>query len=440
MKKISTLIVAALISMSVWAQSPEMMSYQAVVRDASNVLVTNQSVGIQISILQGSATGTAVYVETSTSSTNSNGLVSIEIGAGTVVSGTFATIDWSAGPYFIMTETDPTGGTTYTITGTSQLMSVPYALYAKTSGSSTPGPEGSQGIQGVSGADGIDGSDGPAGTDGVDGATGPAGNDGADGATGLQGEQGIQGIAGTDGATGLQGIQGIAGNDGAVGPQGIAGNNGADGTDGAQGIQGIAGDNGTNGADGATGAKGDIGNIGDMGIAGNNGTDGATGIQGVPGVDGADGQNALDDWTLTGSDVVRTTGSVGIGTQNPNFLLHLHDNNTGAYQVFTDGQTGTSGIDGFQIGISGNQEARLINREDTPMEFWTNNTIRMVIAKTGNVGIGVQIANAKLQVKQGDIYIESVGKGIILRASNGACFRVTVNGDGTFASAPVTCP
>jgi hypothetical protein len=74
-------------------------------------------------------------VETQTPTTNTNGLASIEIGVGTVVSGNFSTIDWSNGPYFIKTETDPIGGVSYTITGTSQLLSVPYALYAKSAGS-----------------------------------------------------------------------------------------------------------------------------------------------------------------------------------------------------------------------------------------------------------------------------------------------------------------
>lgn len=132
MKKIFTLIAIVVFSASVFAQSPEKMSYQAVLRDASNKLVTNISVGMQISILQGSATGTSVYVETQTSNTNANGLVSIEIGNGTLVSGDFTTIDWANGPYFIKTETDPTGGTNYTLSGISQLLSVPYALHAKT--------------------------------------------------------------------------------------------------------------------------------------------------------------------------------------------------------------------------------------------------------------------------------------------------------------------
>lgn len=131
MKKIVTICAAILMTATVFAQSPEKMSYQAVVRDGSNALVTSTAVGMQISILQGSASGSPVYVETQTPTTNANGLVSLEIGAGTVVSGAFSTIDWVNGPYYIKIETDPTGGTSYTITGTSQLLSVPYALHAK---------------------------------------------------------------------------------------------------------------------------------------------------------------------------------------------------------------------------------------------------------------------------------------------------------------------
>ena len=119
-----------LINTSIFAQAPQKMSYQAVIRNSSNALITSTPVGMQISILQGSSTGTAVYVETQTPSTNANGLASVEIGGGTVVSGNFSAINWANGPYFIKTETDPTGGTAYSITGTNELMSVPYALNA----------------------------------------------------------------------------------------------------------------------------------------------------------------------------------------------------------------------------------------------------------------------------------------------------------------------
>ncbi|MEN8157614.1 MAG: hypothetical protein ABFS10_11745 [Bacteroidota bacterium] len=161
MKKLYTLLTAVILTASTYAQAPEKMSYQSVVRDAGDALLTNQAVGMQISILQGSISGTPVYVETQTPTTNINGLVSIEIGSGTVVSGTFSTIGWSNGPYFIKTETDPTGGTNYTITGTSQLMSVPYALHAKTADSIVGGITLTETdpVFGASAANGITGTD-----------------------------------------------------------------------------------------------------------------------------------------------------------------------------------------------------------------------------------------------------------------------------------------
>src|SRR5690554_6057733 len=159
MKKIITVCAVLLMTASVFAQAPEKMSYQAVVRDGSNALVSSTAVGMQISILQGSATGTAVYVETQTPTSNINGLVSLEIGSGTVVSGDFTTIDWANGPYFIKTETDPTGGTSYTITGTSQLLSVPYALHAKTAETVTGTITETDPIFGASVASGITGAD-----------------------------------------------------------------------------------------------------------------------------------------------------------------------------------------------------------------------------------------------------------------------------------------
>ena len=132
MKKIITFLVILTTSI-LSAQAPQKMSYQAVLRNTSNALITNATVGMRISILQGSATGTAVYVETQNPTTNANGLVSLEIGGGTPVTGTFAGINWANGPFFIKTETDPTGGVNYSITGTTQLLSVPYALYAQSS-------------------------------------------------------------------------------------------------------------------------------------------------------------------------------------------------------------------------------------------------------------------------------------------------------------------
>ncbi|HLV43282.1 MAG TPA: hypothetical protein VKY37_13455 [Brumimicrobium sp.] len=141
MKRIFTIAAALLMTASVWAQAPQKMSYQAVVRNATNDLVTSTTVGVKISILQGSSSGTEEYVETQTAMTNDNGLVSLKIGDGNVVSGDISTIDWANGPYYIKTETDPTGGTSYTISGTTELLSVPYALHAETTGESSPWTE-----------------------------------------------------------------------------------------------------------------------------------------------------------------------------------------------------------------------------------------------------------------------------------------------------------
>lgn len=128
MKKLFTFLAIVLASLSLFAQTPNKMSYQAVIRNSSNALVSDTNIGMEINILKGSPSGTVVYTETQKPTTNRNGLVSIEIGGGEG----FNSIDWTNGPYFLETKTDPTGRTNYTITGTSQLLSVPYALHATT--------------------------------------------------------------------------------------------------------------------------------------------------------------------------------------------------------------------------------------------------------------------------------------------------------------------
>ena len=138
------IVVLLLTSQLIFAQSPDVLNYQAVIRNASGELMRNATIGMQISILQGATDGTAVYTEQRTLQTNNNGLVTVQIGAATqnstktsesnvstVVNGDFSAIDWGNGPYFIKVETDPAGGSNYTITGISQLLSVPYALHAK---------------------------------------------------------------------------------------------------------------------------------------------------------------------------------------------------------------------------------------------------------------------------------------------------------------------
>lgn len=182
-----------------FGQVPEKMSYQAVIRDSGNKLVQNKTVGFRLSILQGSVSGNEVYSETQYPVTNTNGLISIEYGG----EAGFNSIKWEDGPFFIKTETDPYGGSNYNITGTSQILSVPYSYYSLKSGSSTPGPKGDQGDQGDQGIQGVKGDKGDKGDQGIQGEKGDKGDQGEKGDQGDKGDQGNQGIQGPPGTSTL---------------------------------------------------------------------------------------------------------------------------------------------------------------------------------------------------------------------------------------------
>ena len=140
MKKIYLLFAIMVLSVvSLFAQAPEKFSFQAVVRNESNQLVNNSQVGVRVSILQGSTSGNALYVETHTATTNANGLMTVQIGGGNSQVGSFTNINWANGPWFLKTETDPNGGSNYTVVSVQQLLSVPYALYAKEAGNGFSG-------------------------------------------------------------------------------------------------------------------------------------------------------------------------------------------------------------------------------------------------------------------------------------------------------------
>ena len=139
MKKLITTTLMVLAVAVAMAQAPDKFTYQAVVRNASNQLVSSQAVGVRISILQGGINGDLAYMETQTAVTNANALMTLQIGGGNVLHGIFADIDWANGPYFLKSEIDPNGGTDYSVTSTQQLLSVPYALYAKDAGNGFSG-------------------------------------------------------------------------------------------------------------------------------------------------------------------------------------------------------------------------------------------------------------------------------------------------------------
>jgi len=199
MKKIVTIVLFVVGSIASWAQAPQSFKYQAVARNASGNPIASANISVRLSIRDVTATGTIVYRETHAAATNALGLFTISVGGGTVVGGTFASIAWGTGNKFIEVEADFAGGTTYTSLGASQLLSVPYALFAASGNTGTAGATGAQGPAGLTGAQG------PVG---LTGSTGPAG---AIGASGSQGIIGLTGSAGAIGAVGVTGPQGPTG-------------------------------------------------------------------------------------------------------------------------------------------------------------------------------------------------------------------------------------
>jgi hypothetical protein len=306
-KKLLTSFAMFFIFFYSFAQAPSGINYQAVVRNSSGAIVANQAAGMQISIRQGSATGTVVYQESHHVTTSPQGLVNMILGAGTASIGTFGGINWAAGPYFLEVSADPSGGTNYTSYGVQQLMSVPYALYAEHAN-----------VAGITGATGPTGAVGAAGAQGNTGATGPAGSAGVQGNTGATGAGG--GATGPTGAQGAVGITGATGHTGAVGIQGITGATGI-GTAGPTGSAGPAGAQGTIGLTGPTGAQGAIGLTGPTGAQGSIGLTGPTGIAGATGV-GATG----------------ATGPAGSGSSTGGFAHFLGQVYAGGviFHLFTD--------------------------------------------------------------------------------------------------------
>jgi hypothetical protein len=148
--------VCVMFSTAAFAQ-PEKFNYQGIARMANGAPIASQAIGMRISILNGSASGTPVYIETHTASTNQFGLYNVAIGGGTVVSGSMAGIAWGTGDKYVKVEIDPAGGTSYTDLGAAQLLSVPYALYSATGVPGPAGPQGPQGAQGPAGSANISG-------------------------------------------------------------------------------------------------------------------------------------------------------------------------------------------------------------------------------------------------------------------------------------------
>jgi hypothetical protein len=417
MKKIVTvlakvlLIVNAVLPIQAIAQAPQKMSYQAVIRAAGGQLVTNQTIGMRIKILQGTASGAAVYTETQKPTTNANGLVTLEIGTGTTTDN-FSDIDWANGPYYIKTETDPLGGTTYSINGVSQLLSVPYALSSKgitlpftnsSSYSSTPFSIENTGssyytIAGYSNAGyGIYGETKAMNAAGVHGLG--TGSDYSSGVAGLTGEGVTTAIPGNSGVLGMSNEH--------IGVAGTA----------------VAGTGGYffSKTGNALYTKGKIQLTGIGEAANRILTTDATGL--------ATWTDPV--WQSSGGNAYYDLGKVGIGTgpgTSLNSLLEINGKSSQSDIHLFNTSTGSTSFDGLKAGYG--SYGYLWNYENSDLIFGTNSLERLTIKANGNIGMGTAAPNYKLDVT-GDL---NLNRGI---ASGAALYCNTKEAlwfDGTYFS------
>jgi trimeric autotransporter adhesin len=349
MKKISQLLVTLCICALAFGQAPQQFNYQAIARNTAGQGIANANIKARISILDGSATAASVYSETRNVITNQLGLFTIAIGSAGAASttGVFANIDWSTGKKFIKVEVDPLGGNNLVALGSTELLSVPFALYAVNGRAGVAGP---QGLQGNTGATGATGAQGPQGLVGATGAQGLQGNTGATGATGVQGPQGLVGATGAQGSIGLTG---------------------ATGATGAQGIQGLVG---------ATGAQGLIG------------LTGATGATGLAGTNGANGKNTLILTTTEAAGANCATGGVkqeyGIDA-NGNGTLEAGEINAALTKYVCNGVAGTVANAWNIGGNTGNTASNFLGTSDAmDLLIKTNGTERLKISGDGKINMG----------------------------------------------------
>lgn len=341
LKYISILFAFAIfVNSNLLAQAPQAFYFQSFASDNDGMPLSEQSIGLEVSILAESPNGSTVYTETHEIITDASGTIHLMVGNGTASEGSFEAIDWGSAPHFLQLSSDVSGGTDYTLLGISQILAVPYALFAQ----NLAGPQGAQGPQGPQGLPntevgilGLTGATGAAGATGATGATGPQGPAGPAGAIGPVGPAGIPGSPGNPGASGLN----YPGAQGDTGPQGPPGQPGPDGPEGIEGGNGIGiqcwdlngnqmmdpdedanGDGNFSTADcqGAAGPASPPTPVGAMGPMGPQGPTGEDGPVGEP------AENIYWEANTSGANpeiVYYNAGSIGIGTSTPSCLLDV---------------------------------------------------------------------------------------------------------------------
>ncbi|HEU5165063.1 MAG TPA: hypothetical protein VFU29_05960, partial [Chitinophagaceae bacterium] len=409
MKKLLTLTTMLFVCILMNAQTPQGLNYQAVARTADGVIIPTQNIGVRFSILEGSVTGAVVYSETHTVVTNSYGLFTLAIGKGIPVASTFANINWASGTdKFLKVEIAPAGGSNYQLQGTTQLLSVPYALYSE----KTRLLAGNNTIN-ITNGNTITGNYQAANNTILLTGNAIAGNYQAANNTILLSGNTIAGNYQAGNNTVLLNGNTIAGNYQAGTGINIAGNIISHNLVAGAGIN-ITGNTITN-----TGtnqwlphANGIYYNAGHVGI-------GTTPQQYI----GLTIQAVNADNTGHGALDLHTTdtwhNAIGISNNlNQQFSLVLTGSTNTDAPPGTFGIFNSSGIPAWNISI---------NR--------TTNNIAI-----GSLGFVSNVPKSRLHVFNGDVNIEQIGSGIIMKSPNGQCWRITIDNAGNLVRTAIVCP
>lgn len=470
MKKRFMLFLAGILCIGILAaQVPQKFNYQGLARSSSGSPLVNKTINLRISILDGSASGPVVYMETQFVITNQFGLFSTAIGSGTVLSGNLSTVAWGSGDKYLRIEMDPNGGTAWTAIGTNQLLSVPYAMYAM-SPAGPQGPPGPQGPQGPPGAGSLSGT-----VNKVVKFTGTSvGGDSQisdDGTNVMVGFTTTPSIGSYKLATNgnlniVNGQLGLysasnqylgflyspsAGSMQLGLPLGATGNlSFFDGTTQAMTIY--------NGGKIAVGSNAP--NVSKLEIQGTSIYGAALGLRNMTSTTGNEWSVAsLDNGDLcvikvSGSTftpvTINSLGMMGIGTTTPlNGMLHL--NSTAQYPYegihFTHPASGTDNFDGFLVGpyTSNSNDLIVWNMEAGKLQFATSNIERMQIEPGGKVGIGTSTMDGQLTVQNSGSGLVSptahlkntgsAGVGLFVENNSTDATAVFTNAIGTSATA-----